>query len=289
MKSRETALIVGADGLIGRTLSKDLALQGAMVYETTRRPETISERRWFLDLTDDVTNWRPPCRVSVAYLCAAMTSLEQCRKDPVQSTLVNVMNIVNMAKTLAASGTSLVFLSTNLVYNGSRPFRKAEEPVCPTTEYGRQKAQAEKDLLALGTPVTIVRLTKVISSEMPLLTGWLRSLKSQEVIHPFADLKIAPIALDFAVDVLRQIGERQISGIVQVSGREDVSYADIATSLAQRLEIHPDLVQPIEASQSGIALETLPLHTTLDTTRLRQKCAIEPPDIWSTINTVFAL
>lgn len=287
MKDPETALVVGADGLIGLALSHYLTLKGVTVYETTRRPETTSEKRWFLDLADDAMRWQPPCRVSVAYLCAAITSLEQCRKHPIQSVQINVKNIVKLATTLAVAGASIVFLSTNLVYDGSRPFCKAEEPVCPTTEYGRQKALAESELLKLGTMPTIVRLTKVISSEMPLFTGWLRSLKSHTVIHPFLDLRIAPIALDFAVKVLHCVGERRMSGIVHVSGAEDISYAHIAAYLAQRLRVNPDLVQPIAASQSGIVLETIPLHTTLDTTRLRQECALEPPDMKTTINTVF--
>ena len=289
MKQIGVSLVIGADGLIGRAVSNHLTRAGETVLETTRRLDTTSERRFFLDLTEDVSNWRPPCQVSVAHFCAAVTSLERCRKEPVQSARVNVHNTVALAKTLVASRTFVIFPSTNLVYDGSIPFRKTDDLVCPRTEYGRQKAEAERQLLTLGDLISVVRFTKVLGPNMSLLKGWIQALQNGETIHPFSDMVMAPVPLLFAVDVLRRVAEARLPGIVQVSGERDVTYEQVARHIVQRLGASPDLVLRSTSAEAGLQLEAIPTYTTLDTTRLRTEFGIEPPDVWSTIDSVFCL
>ena len=297
MKRKNTPLVVGADGLIGQALADHLMRAGETVVETTRRLGTISEKSLFLDLVEDVSDWRPPCEVSVAYLCAAVTSLERCRREPLQSARVNVHHTVALAKTLVASGTFVIFPSTNLVYDGSIPFRKAEDAVCPVTEYGRQKVEAERQLLALGETVatlsrglvSVVRFTKVLGPNMPLFKGWIQALQDGETIYPFSDMVMAPVPLSFAVDVLHRVGEARLPGIVQVSGEKDVTYEQVARHIAQCIGASPDLVQPMRSEEAGLQIESIPSHTTLDTTRLRVELGMEPPDVWATIDSVFGL
>jgi dTDP-4-dehydrorhamnose reductase len=201
--------------------------------------------------------------------------------------VVNVQNTVALAKTLAAQGTFVVFPSTNLVYDGTVPFRKADDLVCPRTEYGRQKAEAETQLLSLGDSVAIVRFTKIIGPEMPLFRGWMRALRNGEAIHPFSDMVLAPVPLAFAVEVLRRVGSMRLPGILQVSGEKDITYEQVARYIAQRLGVDSDRVQPLSWRETGLHPEAVPKHTTLDTTRLRVECGMEPPDVWSAVEMVF--
>jgi dTDP-4-dehydrorhamnose reductase len=275
---------VGADGQIGRTLSQHLSHQGNSVIETTRRSEASNCIR--LDLADDPSSWQLPDNVSVTYLCAAVTSLDSCCQYPEESAKVNVDRTVLLARMLADRGVFVVFLSTDRVYDGSVPFRRPEDPVCPQTEYGRQKAEAERQLLSLGERVAIVRLTKVLGQNVSLLHQWVNALKNGEIIHPFSDMVMAPVPLMFSIEVLRRVAERQLSGIVQVSGSEDVSYARIAERIAEKLGVSSTLVQPSLASAAKLSLEHIPLHTTLDSTRLREELGLESPEIWLTISSI---
>lgn len=283
MERRDVVLVVGADGLIGRALSTYLVRAGKSVFETTRRLDIISEKRVFLDLTEDVTKWCPPCHVSVAFLCAAKSSLEHCQREPAESAKVNVHNIVELTKSLVPNGTFVIFLSSNLVYDGSVPFQKADDPVSPQTEYGRQKAEAERQLLPLGDLISVTRFTKVLGPNMPMFKRWTKELQNNQAIHPFSDMVIAPVPLSFAVDVLDRIAEVRLPGIVQVSGEKDVTYEEVGRYIAQRLGASLDLVQPIRSDEKGLNQETVPSHTTFDTTRLRTELGMEPPDVWHTI------
>lgn len=287
MKEENAHLVVGADGLIGRALVEHLTRAGESVFETTRRSDTVSDRRGFLDLAADVSAWRPPRGISVAYLCAAVAALDRCRREPAESAMVNVRHTVALAKKLVAGGAFVVFPSTNLVYDGSIPFRKAEDPVCPRTEYGRQKAEAEKQLLALGELISIVRFTKVLSDRTSLFRSWIQALRNGETIRPVSDMVIAPVPVSFAARVLHRVAEARLPGVVQVSGTQDISYAEAARFGARLLGVNPTLVQPIKAREANRYIEHLPAHTTLNTERLGRALALKTRNVWNTLEAAF--
>lgn len=289
MKRKDIWLVVGADGLIGHALTNHLMCAGKSVIETTRRIDTISERRVLLDLGGNISNWQPSEQISVAYLCAAESSLERCWINPLHSRRVNVQSTAAMTKMLVENGTFVIFPSTNLVFDGSIPFRKADDPVCPVTEYGRQKAEAERRILALGDMISIVRLTKVLVPNMPLLKGWIQALQNGEIIHPFSDMVMAPVSLPFIVNTLQRIAEERLPGIVQISSEKDVTYEQIARHIAQRIGAYPDLIQPVSSKEAGVHLEAMSSYSTLDMTRLCKELGIEPPEVWATIDSVFGI
>ncbi len=285
MNPTNTSLVVGAEGMIGRWLAQRLVGQGWPVVRTMRVPEAGAVA---LDLSLDVAAWAPPCEVGVAYLCAAVTSVEECRRDPARAVTVNVTGTVNLARTLIRQGALVVFPSTNLVFDGSSPLERAEAPVAPATEYGRQKAEAEKQLMALSERVCIVRFSKVLGPHTPLFVRWADDLRNGRAIHPFADMAVAPVPLDFVVDVFLRVGKKRLRGILQVSGPQDVSYEAIARHVARRIGASETLVEPIEAASADPKLEHLPAHTTLDVSRLQNELAMMPPDVWTTIDGAFS-
>ena len=264
----------GSDGQIGRALRTALPQAGGT---SRRRPAAAGQV--FFDLAADPADWVLPADISTAYVCAAWTSLEACRRDPRASAHINVTRTVELAGRLAAQGAFVVFLSTNLVYDGALPYRPAADRPCPQTEYGRQKAEAERRLLALGPAAAIVRLTKVIPPGWPLFQRWRTAWSSGQPIQPLSDLVLAPLSLPFVVQALSMIGARRLGGFFQLSGERDLSYADAAQLLARRRGVPPRLIQPVTAAEAGLALEAQPVHTTLADTRVRQELNLTPPSI----------
>ena len=96
---------------------------------------------------------------------------------------------------------------------GSVPFVKSTDFVKLWIEYGRQKAEAESQLLQFGNMVAIVRFSKIIAPVMPLFQSWIHDLKAGKSIHPFSDMVMAPVSLTFATRVLCDIAENKTSGI----------------------------------------------------------------------------
>lgn len=281
---------MGGDSTLGRGLLAHLQSDRIQFWATTRRSRVVKGEHSFLDLKNDVQSWKPPSSdISVAVICAGIASIQSCHEEPHETRLVNVINTIKLAEKLRAKGTFVLYPSTNLVFDGSIPNRKAGDPVCPTTEYGRQKAEVERQLLSQGELASVVRFTKILSPELPLFNGWIELLQSGNVIHPFSDMVMAPIGIDLAVEVLMSVIHSRLSGIIQVSGPKDISYAQVASHIAMRLRVSEDLIEPITSNSSNLQLNAAPLHTTLDVSRLRSDFRLEQPDIWATIDKVYQL
>lgn len=233
-------LIVG-NGLIGRNLSYKL-----------REAVLLSHKE--LDLSRD--GWElPDC--DTTYICAAETSILKCEQFPKETYKVNVEGTIRLAERMR----KVVWLSSDRVFDGSVPNRKLGDEVCPTTEYGRQKAETEKVLLGMGC--TVIRLSKVIGWDMPLFEGWVKDLRQGKVIHPYSNMSMSPMSVQFVVNFIVKT-----RGFNQISALEDLSYSRIAYHIANYIGVDMSLVQPIEAEHSC-------LYTTLESG--------SRPDAWGVI------
>ena len=288
-KNSQGVLIVGSDGNFGRALGKRLRKGRHEVLETTRKTDTLSGSRIFLDLGGDLSSWKPPTDTSVAFLFTAETSIEKCQSNPIETARINIRQTLELSRSLTDSGVFVVFPSTNLVFDGSVPKRKVTDPVCPRLEYGKQKASTERQLLQMGDLVSVIRFTKVIPKQYSLFEDWRQALLAGESIHPYSDLMVSPVPLDLALDVFTQIRNERLSGITHVSGTRDVSYADIALHIAKHFSADEKLIQAKSASETGLHDGHLPRHTTLDTTRMQRELGLEAPDPWETIDSVLDL
>lgn len=260
---------------------------GMRVVGTTRRPGNVSESTLFLDLSDSVEEWSCPWPVTVAVVCASVTKLDECRRDPERSALVNVCNTSVLIRELVAKNAFVVFLSSSNVFDGSVPYRSPDDPLSPITEYGRQKAEVEQQIRSFGDSVSIVRMSKVLGPEFPLFAVWKQALRKGEAIPPFEDMTLAPIPLRCVISVLSLVCDLRLTGVLQVAGSRDVSYAEAALVGAKALGADPGLVQPVKASESNRFKEPWQKHTTLNVDRLRAKLGIEVPDVEWTIETAF--
>ena len=283
---KKHCIVVGGDGQLGSTLASHLTQTGQYIHSTYFFNDQDCTGSSFLDLRGDVSNWHIPEPIDVAFLCAAVTSLDQCRTQPEESRKINVENTLALAKRISQTGAALFFPSSNLVFDGLVPFRKATDTVSPRCEYGKQKGEAEQGLSELTEKVAIVRFTKIIGPGMALIQNWIADLRQGKTIHPFSDMVLSPVSLQFAIEAIIAIMQRESYGLWQVSAMEDVSYEQMARYLAQKMGISQKLIAPIRVDQSGLRFETVPEHTTLDTTRLKEELGIEPPKTWDVLDDV---
>ena len=83
---------------------------------------------------------------------------------------------------------------------------------------GLSITEAERALLALGSGVAVVRLTKVLAAELPLIGRWVEALKAGKPVEAFTDLICAPMPVDFVAEALARIGAQQKGGLFHLSG-----------------------------------------------------------------------
>jgi dTDP-4-dehydrorhamnose reductase len=284
-------LLVGGDSEISAATARTMNQRNIAGVATTRRREQASAGRPFLDLTAPLDDWRPPEGTSAACVFVAIARLAACAADPAGSAYINVTQTLALIDRLLAQNIHVLFLSTNQVFDGSRPNMPADAPHSPVSEYGRQKARTEAALIARmgrGAPVAILRLAKVVSPDMALVRGWIDALKQRKPIRAFHDMTMAPAPTALVSDVILALLRSRAEGIFQFTGARDVSYAETGRYLAARLQADPKLVEETSALGNGLPDGATPRHTTLDSSAIRERFGLQCPDAWPVIDTVMS-
>jgi len=279
-------LIVGSDGKIGSAMFYSLKNGGDQVIGTTRRKGKAGGDVIWFDLHRP-ERWEIPKDVDAALICAGVSGLEACANEPGKTASINVNAAVSLTKRLAERGVFTVYISTSQVFDGSVPFPSPDDPVCPINEYGRQRARAESLIGATGAAGAIVRFTKIIEPGFRLIAGWIEALRREETVHPFSDMRQAPVPMWFAVKVLRHIIKNRLEGIIHVSADKDISFEQIALAGARILGKSEGLVQPVEAERSGKIKEPFPRRAALNIDRMKFELGLYPPDPIETVEKAF--
>jgi dTDP-4-dehydrorhamnose reductase len=280
-------LLIGADSEIGAATASYLRGSGLSVLETTRRHDRVAADRLFLDLAEPLERWPPPPGIEAACIFAALARLQACATDPDGSSFINVTQTVTLAERLLQRGIAVLFLSSNQVFDGTALHVRADAPLCPVSEYGRQKARTETALgrhIAAGARVAVLRFAKIVSPGMPLLRRWASALVARDRIPAFADMMLAPTPVELAAAAIAGLMRERARGIFQLTGPRDVSYADLALHLAESLGADPSLVDRVSAATAGMPAGATPRHTTLDSSAIRDRFGLAVPDVWAVID-----
>ena len=221
-------LIVGSDGQLGAALSRYLASNGYDVQATTRRAARTDARTFLFDLerpSFDFTNTSYDCVI----VCAGLTSIAACERDPPLCERVNVTNTIALIEHFAARRSFIIFLSSTAVFDGSKAFYRFDDVPNPTTVYGRAKLAVEiyirekhKDRAAT------LRITKVISETTPFIESWLKDSKDGKPISAYTNRLISPVTIASVCDAVQLLAERKQGGVYQLGGDEEVTFFDFA-------------------------------------------------------------
>lgn len=248
-------LIIGSTGVIGSHLGETLKQKGNEVFGTSRHVDANDQYSFRLDLANTVNVIEVVSRLpkmDAVVISAGMTGLSECEKNPELSRVVNVSSQVEIAKWFVESGCQkVVFLSSNRVFDGKAANVKSDAEYSATTEYGRQKTQAEEQILGLGGATRVIRFTKVLSENSKLLVDWVIKIRAEEQISAFTDVSISPITKKYACAVIESVLFSASASIVQASSVDEISYFEMACSIAEQLGADKSIVRQQIASDVG--------------------------------------
>jgi len=282
-------LLFGGDSEIGASTYRSLKKKGRAVIATTRRRDAVSSERPYFDILNTPGDWSLPPETEAACIFLGVARLRDCAAYPAKSALVNVTQSLRLVDKLVAKGIYVVFLSSNQVFDGELANVKVDSPVCPVSEYGRQKAEVEaaiRERMAQGAPIAILRLSKLLTLNSPVIESWIQSLSKGRPIEAFADMRVAPVTADTATTAVAALLDAKMPGVFQLSGPRDITYAEVGHRLARKLGVNPDLVVPVSAYSAGMPKGSTPHYTTLDSSTLRDIFGIVVPDVLDTLDSI---
>jgi len=145
-------LITGAKGQLGRDCSNVLATEH-ITYPLGSRELDITDMQQVSALLDTI---RPDAVIN----CAAFTGVDACEKDSMRCLRINGEGPGNLAAGCAVIGARLIHISTDYVFDGTKPvpepYREAD-PVGPVSVYGSSKLTGEENVRKNATDYLILR------------------------------------------------------------------------------------------------------------------------------------
>ena len=178
-----------------------------------------------------------------------MPRVDDCERDPVGSSRVNVAGTLELARRLSGRGIVPVFLSSDYVFAGTDPAGYADDSETnPTTEYGRQKAEVEAALAASGRPFTVLRLSKVFGltrGDGTLLDEMAAKLTAGGIVSAATDQVFCPAWVGDVVRAAIAVQRAGLRGVVNLVPAEAWSRYDLAVELAKAVGARESQVRPI--------------------------------------------
>ena len=232
--------ILGASGLLGAHL--DRVHQNDLCLSTCFSRSAPGLRR--LDLTDGsslaqaVREFRP----DLVYLPAALTTPSLCQADPEAARAVNT----EPARLLTALGRELgfrlVFISSDLVFDGRQGDYREDDPVGPLSVYGRTKVEAEEavlDGIVQGADCLVVRTSLILGRDRFGPTGnlaWMKGLLDRgERVLLFTDEFRNPSAASDLARALRLLAREGAPGLYHLAGPERLSRFELGRIICRSL------------------------------------------------------
>jgi dTDP-4-dehydrorhamnose reductase len=268
-------LVTGAGGQLGAYLLRDLAGRGAAVtaWGHAGRGDLFGLPLVPVELTDRavVAAAFRAARPDAVIHCAALSRVADCHRDPARAEAVNVGVTRLLAELADAARARLVFVSTDLVFDGRCGGYTEENAPAPLSAYGRSKAQAE-DAVRSCPRALVARVSLLFG---PTLTGrpsffdeQALALRQRRPCTLFADEWRTPLSLPAAARALVALAEADCTGVLHLGGPERMSRLEMGRRLAASLGADPSMI--VAANRDDVpAPEPRPRDTSLDSSRWR--------------------
>jgi dTDP-4-dehydrorhamnose reductase len=233
-----TTLITGAGGLLGAHLVASAAMRGRVV--------AVDRRPWWGDTPAESRNgdllepgWIEAIIAEVAPTtivhCAAMVDVDGCEEDPGLAERLNGVLTKRVARS-APPGCLVVYISTDGLFDGTRPWSTEATLPCPRTVYGRSKLRGEWEV-QLATQDHLLLRTNFFgwsSGRKRSSAEWLfQALVRAEPVTMFEDFFFTPLYVVDFVERLWALVDRRARGIVHVGGADRLSKHAFAIAMAE--------------------------------------------------------
>jgi dTDP-4-dehydrorhamnose reductase len=271
MSCVERWLVTGASGQLGGHILREVGRDGTdknLLALAGHGAVGQNVQVLRIDLRDEqalrsaVDDFRPTHVVHAG----AMTAVSEAYERPKEAEKINIYATRVLADAAQLCAARFVFISTDMVFDGTAPPYRESDPPRPLSQYGRSKVAAE--LLLAGR-------AQVLTVRLPLMYGfacWGRettfskqvaALRRGEPLKLFVDEWRTPIWVADAARAVIGLARSEVSGLIHVGGPERLSRYELIEKAAALLGVADPNLQAV-SRLSIAAAEPRPADLSLD-------------------------
>jgi dTDP-4-dehydrorhamnose reductase len=239
-------LILGADGLLGRSLFRSLGPDRA--YATSRRRS--SELIYFESnqSLSSLLETLPLSDIDTVIVCFACSDVGFCEKNIDYSLSVNVLDTLSLLREAQDLGLFSIVFSSEYVFDGlsSDLYTESDTPN-PLTIYGKQKSLLEDYVLnsTLKSTTAIFRVSKLSSlhEKHSFVSRMLHTMLTSDIYTAAVDQIFTPISIGDTVKIIQYFAIYKYPGLYNLCGNQSLSRFDLANFLVDRYSLSVCVVQ----------------------------------------------
>jgi dTDP-4-dehydrorhamnose reductase len=268
-------VLIGASGLLGRAIAQRLSQQTEwQVVQTAFAHAQAPQMMLDIRDKDAIARFVDEQAPDAIVIAAAERRPDVCENDPALARALNVDAVRAIAGAAQRHGAWVLSISTDYVFDGTRPPYRHDASPAPINAYGRSKLEGERALFDATRNGCVLRLPllygPIVSWQESAVTSLVPAIAASTgaAAHPAVMDAWATRYPTFTPDVafvIVQMLERHargepVCGITQWSGDEPMTKYDIALRLAKAL---------------GVDAQLTPQHTPADATPRPRDCHLD--------------
>lgn len=289
-------LVTGASGMLGSAVMRELRARREKEYVGWSRSVAKSPQRdvyWKVDIADYDCVWKllRLNRPEVIIHCAALTDADFCEENQTASRMVNAFAPGELAKAAKELGARFVHVSTDAVYDDSRPGTRREiGAVAPRSVYARTKLEGEGRVLAAYPEALVVRTT---------MFGWtlktaprpkfaeeiLAALTNRREIKLWKDAIFSPLYVGTLAECLLDLAELDVSGVLNVGARAPISKSNFGYFIAEKFGLDPSFIEEVKVEETPLRAAR-PKNVGLDVS-LAKKLLGQMPEVADELDVLY--
>jgi dTDP-4-dehydrorhamnose reductase len=248
-------LVTGAKGMLGQDIVRAAARSG---------DELVLVGRAELDITDVGAVEATLARLGDeqggldgVVNCAAWTDVDGAESEQELAHAVNADGAGVLARGAAQAGVPMLHVSTDYVFDGvaplggdgrPRPYVESD-PTGPRSVYGSTKLEGEREVLAASKRHTIVRTAWLYGADGPnFVETMLRLAGERPAVQVVTDQTGSPTWAGHLAPALLGLLQREVSGLVHMTGAGEVSWNGFAHEIFRQAEV-VCAVEPASSAQ----------------------------------------
>ncbi len=266
-------LITGGSGLVGGTVVNHA--RGKWDVFTTFHQQSFSlcgVHVLSLNLAepDEIRRIVKAISPDVIIHCAALSDLDECEKNHDLCFRVNTGATEIIAKLSLEINCRLVYISTDMVFDGKRGHYGESDKTGPINFYGKSKLEGEERIKAFCQDYVIARSALVYGR--PVMKGnsfsekILNRIQNGEKIALFEDQFRTPIWVENLSQALLELAEIQFFGTIHLGGKAKVDRYTFGLKLAELKNLSRSLIVPARMKDVQ-TIAPRPLDVSFDTSK----------------------
>lgn len=265
VKLRHGYFVVGSKGMLGRDLMR-------LMHKCGTKTVGLDVDELDIRRVDSVMDAFARYEPAVVVNAAAYTDADGCESGPGEAFSVNAQGPKNLAKASLDTGSFLVQISTDYVFDGTKGSPYVEDdPVNPLGIYGKSKAEGERQVREiLPTNHCIVRTQWLFGAYgKNFVEAILAQAQEKDVLRVVDDQRGCPTyTRDLAKAVLK-LCELRARGTFNVSNSGEATWREFACRILELAGLSNVRVEPMTTEELSRAAPR-PTYSVLDNSRFTE-------------------